>query len=101
MKITAQMFRRISQIYFDTPELIEEVNGICYNMSVEYLKYIDTDISDQISYLMEQIGYEHGHFRTEEGFYCLCSTEQWESRAYMCLFLAKMLEDGTLVPMPE
>lgn len=82
-------FREVAAIYFNKPELIKVSLGICWHLA-QHCDIVDAYVVMQK--LMFELDYGY-HFRTEEGYAEQGSIEEWESRAYMCLFLAEYLED--------
>jgi len=97
MKLTPEMLRKIAQKYFDNPESINTLAGICYNLSMEFTF---PNAYEHMSQIMDQMGYEdYSRFATEDEYQdydFIYSNVGWQSRAYMCLLIAEMLEDGTL-----
>ena len=100
--LTPAKFRRIAEKYFNNPKDISVICGICRNLTEEFGRSNDPDESyyGQMDKLMHQIGYE-SNFKYEDYVYVTrdsyFTTEAWQSRAWMCLFMAEFLEDGTIV----
>lgn len=103
--LTPAKFRRIAEKYFNDPKDINVICGICRNLAEEFGRSNNEDEScyRQMEKLMQQIGYE-SNFRYEKDTYLDYShyihyytIEAWQSRAWMCLFMAEFLEDGTIV----
>jgi hypothetical protein len=98
-KLNSSHLRMLAVIYFTVPERIVFDFGICFNLSNtlgeqedEYCWYI------QMEKLMKEIGYGScSMFRAETiaSKYELqkdLTEEGWQSRAWMCLFLAEYLD---------
>lgn len=84
-----QALRALAELYFDEVPVIHHDVGICFNLSIITGK----SSYDTMTVVMKQVGYESFHsFRTEQGNYQKASIQEWQSRAWMCLFLAEYLE---------
>lgn len=92
--LTPEMFRRIAEKYFCTPKLISTSHGICYNLKMEFPLHPVDLIYQEMDHLMCQIGYDCGYFSYD-------GMSGWSARANMFLFMAEMLEDGTLQSMTD
>lgn len=79
--------RALAELYFDGVPIIKHDVGICYNLT----EITNKSVYEVMQVAMGEIGY-WGSFRTEQGKVQLHSIEDWQSRAWMCLFLAEYLE---------
>lgn len=81
----------IARAYYDEPSKIDYGVGICYNL-YEVAK-LDGSYS-KMGVLMKELGFNEDYFE-EAGAQTVHtkSFEQWEERAYMCLFLSEYLYD--------
>jgi hypothetical protein len=96
--ITPKMFLHIAEKYFNDPNCVNPYLGICHHISYEFSKNSQHSklIYDEMDDFLEQLGYIYGWFTSESGSRYTSTHEAWESRAYMCIFMAEMLKDGTL-----
>jgi hypothetical protein len=99
--VTPAKLRFIAEKYFTDPSSITEYCGICANLSNEFDKDEDTDyIYDQMEHFLYQLGYwDSFHIEVPDPYDNSFTREGWQSRAYMCLLMAEMIEDGTLKPL--
>lgn len=92
-KLTPSHLRKVSETYFDNKRSITSAYGICFQLDKifgeqnykKYCWYL------QMADLMQELDYNF-HFKTEDSDKQLGNIDHWESRAWMCLFLAEYLE---------
>jgi hypothetical protein len=71
-------FRELASIYFNDPSRIKYWLGICWHLEN----------------IMDELGYGYFiNFQTEQQDEQKSSIEEWQSRAWMCLFLAENMEN--------
>lgn len=79
----------VAQAYYDEPENIHHKSGICYNLmhigNVEWAY-------PKMGRLMQELGFNEDYFENAADKPVYSKTfEEWEERAYMCLFLSEYL----------
>jgi hypothetical protein len=79
----------VAQAYYDAPEEIHYNSGICYNLmhigKVEWAY-------PKMGRLMRELGFNEDYFENAADKPVYSKTfEEWEERAYMCLFLSEYL----------
>jgi hypothetical protein len=84
-------FRELASIYFNDPSRIKYWLGICWHLE----NIIDVSgVYEKMDRIMDELGYGYFiNFQTEQQDEQKSSIEEWQSRAWMCLFLAENMEN--------
>jgi len=94
-----EAFRKVAQEYFDTTNKHRKINlsgdyrfynGICYALN----RITGCDGYLLMNFCLDELKFPNGELdiHYNENQY----VSDWEDRAYMCLLVAELLEDGTI-----
>jgi len=93
LKALIPLLEQAAEMYFNDPRSIDTDHGICYvledifNPTRNKWRYRNRSVYDMMDKLMKYMGETYEAY----GLYSH-NPEDWEPRAYMCLFLAKYLK---------